>query len=80
MLSFGLFDEVGSIEVGKRASLIISEANPLIEIATLRTPQFILNNGTIYNQESITELRELGLDKSNLLLTIGRFINHMFQK
>jgi len=78
--ALGLSNELGSIEQGKQANIIISDQNPLDKISTLRFPHLILNNGVVYNTSAINELRELGLDKSNLLMTIGRFIDHMIQK
>jgi hypothetical protein len=73
-------DELGSVEKGMLANLIVLERNPLDDLGTLKDPFLILNNGRIYDREAISELRKLGSGKSNLLMTIGRFIDHMSQK
>lgn len=78
--ALGLSDELGTVEIGKKSELVISDLNPLEEISTLRNPSFILSNGMLYNESAIKELRQLGLDKSSFLLTIGRFIDHMVKK
>lgn len=78
--ALGRIDELGSIEKGKLANMIILERNPLEDLETLKNPYLILNNGMIYNGESISDLRNLGSEKSNLLMTIGRFMDHLYQK
>lgn len=78
--ALGKIDELGSIEKGKRANLIVLEANPIDDMSSLREPLMILNNGMVYDREAILKLRKLGSDKSNLLMTIGRFVDHMYQK
>lgn len=78
--ALGKIDELGSIEKGKRADMIVLEANPLDDMSSLREPFMILNNGMVYDREAIVKLRKLGSDKSNLLMTIGRFVDHMYQK
>lgn len=78
--ALGRIDELGSIEKGKLANVIILENNPLENLATLKNPYLILNNGMVYDREAISRLRKLGSEKSNLLMTIGRFIDHMLSK
>ena len=41
--------EVGTIEVGKRADLILTRANPLEDIRNIRTVEFVIANGTLYD-------------------------------
>lgn len=78
--ALGQIDELGTITKGKRANLIVLEVNPLDDLVTLREPYMILNNGMVYDRESILKLRKLGSDKSNLLMTVGRFMDHIYQK
>lgn len=78
--ALGQIDELGTISKGKRANLIVIEMNPLDDLVTLREPYMILNNGMVYDREAISRLRKLGSEKSNLLMTIGRFIDHMLNK
>jgi imidazolonepropionase-like amidohydrolase len=40
--------EAGTIEVGKRADLIITEGNPLENISNIRNVKYVLTNGEIY--------------------------------
>src|ERR1700722_6742382 len=45
----GVDKELGTIEPGKRADLIILDANPLESIHNIRTVKFVVTNGTMYN-------------------------------
>jgi imidazolonepropionase-like amidohydrolase len=45
----GVDRELGTIEPGKRADLIILDANPLESIHNIRTVRFVITGGTMYN-------------------------------
>lgn len=45
----GVDKEVGTVEVGKRADLILLGANPLESIHNIRTVEFVITKGTMYN-------------------------------
>jgi imidazolonepropionase-like amidohydrolase len=45
----GLDKEVGTVEAGKRADVIILDGNPLESIRNIRKVEFVITNGTMYN-------------------------------
>ena len=45
----GLDKELGTVEVGKRADLVIVDGNPLESIHNIRKVEFVITNGTLYN-------------------------------
>ncbi|MGB8542672.1 MAG: amidohydrolase family protein [Candidatus Acidiferrales bacterium] len=45
----GLDKELGTVEAGKRADLIIADANPLESIHNIRKVEFVITNGVMYN-------------------------------
>ena len=45
----GLDKELGTVEAGKRADLIIVDANPLESIHNIRKVEFVITNGVMYN-------------------------------
>jgi predicted amidohydrolase YtcJ len=47
--TMGVDKEVGTIEAGKRADVAILGANPLESIRNLRTVEFVVTNGVMYN-------------------------------
>jgi imidazolonepropionase-like amidohydrolase len=44
-----LENEVGTIEVGKRADLIVLEANPLENISNIRKVKLVMSQGRIFD-------------------------------
>jgi imidazolonepropionase-like amidohydrolase len=47
--AMGVDKEVGTIEAGKRADVAILGANPLESIRNIRTVEFVVTNGVMYN-------------------------------
>ena len=53
-------DEIGTIEIGKRADLVLLEANPLEDIENVRRRSGVMLRGTWYtNQELNKAARDL---------------------
>jgi len=51
----GLDKEVGTIEVNKRADLIVLDANPLEDVHNIRTVKYVVANGVIYPTAKLWE-------------------------
>ena len=49
----GLDQEVGTIEVGKRADVILLDANPLESIHNIRSVKYVITNGTMYDSAEL---------------------------
>jgi uncharacterized UPF0146 family protein len=49
----GLDKEVGTIEVGKRADVILLDANPLESIHNIRSVKYVITNGTMYDSTEL---------------------------
>jgi imidazolonepropionase-like amidohydrolase len=45
----GLDKELGTVEAGKRADVVILDANPLESIHNIRKVEFVITNGVMYN-------------------------------
>ncbi|PCJ98061.1 MAG: hypothetical protein COA50_03810 [Flavobacteriaceae bacterium] len=78
--ALGKEKEFGTLAIGKKAELVLVSQNPLTNLASLKNPVGVMSNGLWYDQARIEELRTLGKDKSNIFLTVGRFLNHMVSK
>jgi len=44
----GMYDKIGSIEIGKVADLIAVDGDPLTDISILKSVQFVMKSGVIY--------------------------------
>lgn len=49
----GLSSELGTIEVGKRADLVVLDADPLIDIHNVRTGRWVVAGGVIFDMAAL---------------------------
>jgi imidazolonepropionase-like amidohydrolase len=53
--AIGLDSEIGSIEVGKLADLVVMDLNPLDEIVHTNSISRVMVNGTLYNANTLAQ-------------------------
>ncbi|KNG91853.1 amidohydrolase family protein [Pseudaestuariivita atlantica] len=53
---FGLQDQDGTISVGRRADLVLLDANPLENLAVLRRPQAVIAGGALLDRETLDKI------------------------
>ncbi len=53
---FGLPDQDGTIAAGRRADLVLLDANPLEDLATLRRPEAVIVGGTVLDRAALDAL------------------------
>ena len=50
--AIGIEDTHGTIEIGKKAHLVVLEKNPLLDISNLRKIKFTMKNGVLYHRSN----------------------------
>jgi imidazolonepropionase-like amidohydrolase len=51
--------EFGTIEKGKRADIVVLDADPLIEISNLRAISMVMRDGQVIDRQSLPAMRVL---------------------
>jgi imidazolonepropionase-like amidohydrolase len=49
----GIDGDVGTLEVGKRADLLVLDADPLTDISNIRTGRFVMIAGAVYRNADL---------------------------
>ncbi|MDF2159099.1 amidohydrolase family protein [Algoriphagus sp. CAU 1675] len=68
---------MGTIEEGKIANLVLTRENPLQDLSTLRKPQFVMVQGRKISRKTLDEFEEKALDRSNEVVSGLRYAEYL---
>ncbi|MEQ8404714.1 MAG: amidohydrolase family protein [Oceanicaulis sp.] len=63
--AFQLADQDGAIAPGRRADLILLDADPLLDLTTLQAPAAVIAHGRVYGREALSALRQGLLERAD---------------
>ncbi|TGV04892.1 amidohydrolase [Flavivirga rizhaonensis] len=76
-----IMNNMGTIEVGKVANLIVTDNNPLLNLSALQNPTTVFIKGRKLNRDSLDNFEEKARNRKNLIASAVRYLeNLIFEK
>jgi hypothetical protein len=72
-----LMNQLGTIEEGKTANLLIVDRNPLITLSALKEPSTVFVKGRKLDRETLEHFNEKAKNRKNLLASALRYLEHL---
>lgn len=73
-----IMNNLGTIEVGKMANLILVDENPLLNINTLKNPNIVFINGRKLHRNLLQSFQDKAKNRSNLIVSALRYFENFF--
>ena len=70
-------NNVGTLEVGKIANLIMVENNPLIDLDELSKPKSVIIKGRYLSNEVLNSFKNKAMKRENLLMTGLKYLEYL---
>ena len=76
-----IMNNIGTIEVGKVANLILIDNNPLLDLSALQNPSTVFIKGRKLNRDSLDNFEKQARNRKNLIASAVRYLeNLIFEK
>lgn len=72
-----IMHQLGTIENGKIANLLLVEENPLLTLSTLKKPTVVFVNGRKLDRETLDSFNEKAKARKNLVATALRYVENL---
>ncbi|WP_100644699.1 amidohydrolase family protein [Alteromonas facilis] len=67
----------GEVEPGSLADMVVTEKDPLKDVTVLSQPEYVVANGVLLDKQNLKAMREASTSHTNVLTTIGLFIEQL---
>jgi hypothetical protein len=72
-----MMKQLGTIEEGKIANLLLVDENPLVELSSLKNPTYVFVKGRKLNRETLDSFNEKGKNRKNLMASAIRYLEYL---
>ena len=72
-----ILNQLGTIEEGKMANLLLVDENPLVELSALENPTYVIVNGRKLNRETLDSFNEKAKNRKNLMASALRYLENL---
>lgn len=72
-----IMNQLGTIEEGKIANLLLVDENPLVKLSTLENPTCVFVNGRKLNRETLNSYNEKAKSRKNLMVSALRYLENL---
>ncbi|MFC0604883.1 amidohydrolase family protein [Winogradskyella pulchriflava] len=72
-----MMNQLGTIEEGKIANLLLVDDSPLVDLSSLQTPTYVFVKGRKLNRENLDSFNEKSKNRKNLVATALRYLENL---
>ncbi|MBO3116417.1 amidohydrolase family protein [Winogradskyella sp. DF17] len=72
-----IMNQLGTIEEGKVANLLLVDQNPLVTLSSLKKPNYIFIKGRKLNRETLDSFNEKAKNRKNMIATALRYLENL---
>ena len=72
-----IMNQLGTVEEGQIANLLLVDNNPLIELSTLENPSSVFVKGRQTNRETLDSFQEEAMNRNNLVASALRYLENL---
>ncbi|MFY7670424.1 amidohydrolase family protein [Tenacibaculum sp. MEBiC06402] len=72
-----IMNDMGTVEVGKMANLLLIDDNPLLNLTTLQNPSAVFIKGRKLNRENLDNFEKQAKNRNNLIVSALRYLEFL---
>jgi hypothetical protein len=72
-----IMNQMGTIEVGKIANLVLIEKNPLVDLSALQNPTIVFIKGRKLNRKTLDSFQKHAKNRNNLIASALRYLENL---